>query len=266
MKKVISSLFVCILLVGIANFISIGKEKSLYNSKYIQQNLYDKHEFDWKYMSDINGKKKYKDKKYKSSAGIDVSSHQGKINWKNVKNDGIEFAMIRAGYRGYKEGNIVEDKMFSENISNALQEGIEVGVYFFSQAITTEEAKEEARFVLDLIKDYSIKYPVAFDMEIVGEEDRINNISNKKKTKIAKVFCDEIKNSGYKSMVYGNLSWLGNIIDLTSISQHELWLAQYSHEPHFPYKFSIWQYTDEGNVKGIKGNVDLNLSFEPITK
>lgn len=196
--------------------------------------------------------------------GIDVSSHQGEIDWAKVKADGMDFAIIRVGYRGYGEaGTINKDEYFDRNIQGALENGLKVGVYFFSQAITADEAAEEARFVLDAITGYDISYPVIYDWEhIVGVESaRTYYYEDFDISSFANAFCHEIINAGYDSTVYFNPTYGYLLYDIDEISQHGFWLAQYSDRPSFYYGFLIWQYTNAGSVDGVGTSVDINISF-----
>lgn len=201
--------------------------------------------------------------------GIDVSVYQGTIDWSKVKKDGIDFAMIRAGYRGYgSNGTLVEDSMFSKNILGASTNGIDVGIYFYTQAITVDEAKEEARFVLNLIKKYGIKitYPIAVDTELSTAKPegtgRADNLSKDERTKIVKAFCDTIKDAGYMPMIYANKYWLNENLDMSKLSNYDVWLAHYTNQTDYKGKYTMWQYTDSGNVKGISGNVDKNYGYK----
>ena len=202
------------------------------------------------------------DGKVMSYSGIDVSKFQGEIDWKKVKESGIDFAIIRLGYRGYGEGTLELDEYFEKNIKGATEAGIKVGVYYFSQAINVEEAKEEAEYVLDRIKDYHIDYPVIFDTEdISGVNARANNLTIWERTAVARVFCDVIKAGGYRPMIYSNVRYMLTGIDLTQLDDIERWFAYYSTDSRFPYDFSIFQYSDKGKVDGINGVVDLDISF-----
>ncbi len=201
--------------------------------------------------------------KVTSHKGIDVSKYQGEIDWKKVAADDVEFAIIRVGYRGYGTGAIVLDENFEENIKGATDAGIKVGVYFFSQAINTEEAAEEAKFVLNHIKDYQLDYPIVFDTEdIVNEDSRTEGLTPEELTDITIAFCETIKDADYTPMIYANLRWFTMSLDLTKLENYEKWYAYYDTEMYFPYQISMWQYTESGQVDGINGNVDLNISFE----
>lgn len=211
-----------------------------------------------------NGRIVYNDNTVGYTTGIDVSSFQGDIDWNAVANDGIDFAIIRVGLRGYgKSGNIYEDENARKNLKNAAAAGLNVGVYFYSQAISTEEALEEAEFVLDIIKDYKIDAPVVFDWE--NEPDigmRTDNLDGNTLTECAVVFCERIKQEGYMPAVYFNLTDAYVRYDLDRIKDYVFWYAQHEGEaPKFYYTYSIWQYSDTGKVDGINGNVDLNICF-----
>lgn len=197
-----------------------------------------------------------------SHKGIDVSKHQGEIDWAQVAADGIEFAFIRVGNRGYGTGAIVEDPQFAANIVGASTNGIKVGVYFFSQAITVEEAQEEAKFVLDKIAPYKITCPVVLDVEKVSDsEARMNKISKEQRTANTIAFLEAIEAAGYKSMLYHNMEMGTLMLDMTQLEDYEKWFAYYNKEIYYPYEFGVWQYSDRGKVNGIKGDVDLNISF-----
>ena len=194
--------------------------------------------------------------------GIDVSYYQGKIDWEKVKASGIEFAIIRLGYRGYgQEGKLVEDQMAYENLEGALDAGLKVGVYFFSQAITVEEAVEEAEFVLKRIKVYDITMPVVFDWEYISEEARTAKMDRRTLTDCYKAFCEKIAEAGYTPMAYFNSYQSRQLMYLHELEDYPFWLALYSDRMTYPYRFEMWQYTDSGRVPGIEGNVDINLYF-----
>ncbi len=202
------------------------------------------------------------DGKLISKWGIDVSKYQGNINWKKVKDAGVEFVIIRLGYRGYGwAGKIVYDENFTKNIEGALNAGIEVGVYFFSQAINDAEALEEAQFVLDAIKKYNITYPVVFDTEAIADSlnPRTKNITRERVTKNCQVFCDAIEAAGYDSMIYYNMPWCAKKLDLAALKNYTIWYADYLPFPQTPYIFNMWQYTGTGRIDGIEGDVDINI-------
>ena len=198
--------------------------------------------------------------------GIDVSRWNEEIHWNKVKEAGIEYAIIRAGYRGSVTGALVEDKYFRQNIEGALKAGVPVGLYFFTQATTEVEAVEEASMVLALCKEYDITYPIFIDTEKVGENGRANELDKKKRTAICQAFCETIRNGGYKAGIYASKNWFENQLDMNILSDDiYVWLAQYGDEVTYDRKYHIWQYTSSGRVLGIEGRVDLNLSFiEPV--
>ena len=209
------------------------------------------------------GKMIYKDDKYSSRLGVDVSHHQGKIDWEKVKEDGYEFAIIRIGYRGYgTEGTLKLDNRFHENIKDAQRAGLDVGVYFFAQAINEEEALEEAEFVLKHLKGYKLELPVAYDPEsILYDEARTDDVTGEQFTKNAKVFCKRIRKAGYEPMIYSNMLWEAYELDLEKLSDYPIWYADYEPLPQTPYDFVMWQYTSSGTVDGIKGRGELNIQF-----
>ncbi|MGN0153166.1 MAG: glycoside hydrolase family 25 protein [Lachnospiraceae bacterium] len=195
--------------------------------------------------------------------GIDVSEHQGVIDWAAVAGQ-IDFAFIRLGYRGYTSGGIAMDAYYSANIEGATAQGIPVGVYFYSQATTYEEGVEEANFVLNHLGDYALSYPIVLDREDPMSEDaRTNDLSAEQHTQAALGFLETIKASGRTAMMYTNRMYYSLYLDLEQIYQYPIWYAQYADEPDWPYEFSIWQYTESGTVPGISGPVDLNLEMMP---
>ena len=226
-------------------------------------NKIEKHQYDFTNLaSQSQLMKYYKDGKACSFVGVDVSKYQEYIDFNKVKKAGIDFCMIRVGARGYGTGQLVVDEYFEDNINNALDAGLDVGVYFFSQAITEEEAMEEANLVIEKIKDYDITYPVAFDMEYIeNDTSRVEQLDKSQKTAVTRAFLDTIRNAGYTPMVYGKKEWLIQKLDLVLLSEYDIWLAQYEDIPDYPYKFSMWQYSNKGTVDGISGKVDLNISF-----
>lgn len=205
----------------------------------------------------------YKEGERVSHKGIDVSRYQNKINWEKVADDEVEYAFIRLGIRGYTEGEIMEDDTFQENISGALKNNIDVGVYFFTQAMSVEEAEEEAEFVLESIAPYQVKYPVVIDIEAVTSENaRSSDLTSDERTKYCIAFCDKIKEAGYTPMIYGNLKTFMLLLNIEELEDYDKWFAYYDDKFYFPYEFKIWQYTNQGSVSGIKGDVDLNISFD----
>lgn len=191
--------------------------------------------------------------------GIDVSKWNGTIDWNAVKNSGISYVIIRCGYRGSAEGTLVVDPKYESNIKGASAAGLKVGVYFFTQAINEVEAVEEASMVLDLVKNYKLSYPIFLDVE--GSGGRGDKIDKATRTAVCKAFCQTIQNSGYTAGIYANKSWLESKIDADSLSAYKIWLAQYAAAPTYKGRYNIWQYRSTGNVSGISGNVDMNISY-----
>lgn len=226
-----------------------------------------KNDYDFSVLTYQDSIAQYSDKNgVTAKNGIDVSKHQGKIDWKAVKAAGISYAFIRVGYRGYEAGTIMKDEYCERNLKGAEEAGIDIGVYFYSQAISVEEAEEEAAFVLDCIKDYKIAYPVVFDMEEVNAENvRTASLAAEQKTDITIAFCEKVKAAGHQPMIYGNIEWMMDHVELERLTQYPKWFAQYFNKPFFPYEFEFWQYTCEGTVPGIQGGVDLNLCFADYT-
>lgn len=194
----------------------------------------------------------------RTARGIDVSKFQGSIDWNAVKADGITFAIIRCGYRGYGSGALVEDSTYRANIRGAINAGLKVGVYFYSQAINEEEAVEEASMVLSLVSGYSLPLGVYYDTESVGG-GRANALSASERTACAVAFCETIRNAGYSAGVYSYASWFYNALNFANISKYNIWIAQYRDKLSFSYKYNIWQYTGSGSVNGISKPVDMNI-------
>lgn len=194
----------------------------------------------------------------RTARGIDVSKFQGSIDWNAVKADGITFAIIRCGYRGYGSGALVEDSTYRRNIQGAINAGLRVGVYFYSQAINEAEAVEEASMVLSLVSGYSLPLGVYYDTESVGG-GRANALSAAERTACAVAFCETIRSAGYSAGVYSYASWFYNALNFANISKYNIWIAQYRDTLSFSYKHNIWQYTGSGSVKGISKPVDMNI-------
>lgn len=199
--------------------------------------------------------------------GIDISKHQGIIDWSKVKKTGkVDFAMIRAAYRGYSQGGIYEDSQFIYNVRGAYNNGIKIGLYFYSSAINEIEAIEEANYVLNLINKYGIKnyitYPIVIDVEDF-EGTRNYNLTVQERTNNVKAFCEVIKNAGYKPMIYSYTYFLQNQLYMSQLNSYDVWVADYSDKVNFyTGKYTMWQYTDKGRIDGITENVDLNYGYK----
>lgn len=206
----------------------------------------------------------YEDDNWTSRPGIDVSKYQGTIDWKKVADAGFEFVYIRAGYRGYTKGSLAVDPMFEENILGARRAGLEVGVYFFSQAVDEKEAEEEADFVLDLIAPYRVTLPVVYDPEtITGADSRTDGLSKEQLTANCIAFTKRVEEAGMTPMIYANMIWQAYKLDMGDLRDRLFWYADYEPLPQTPYRYKMLQYTDEAKVDGISENVDLDIEFIP---
>ena len=193
--------------------------------------------------------------------GIDVSQWQGEIDWATVKAAGVEFALIRAGLRGYApEGKLAEDARFRENAEGAIAAGIPVGVYFFSQATTPEEGREEARYCLELVRPYKLDFPVYIDSEYANAQrtGRADGLSKEARTAAVTAFCQEVEGAGYYAGIYASESWFAQ--QLGEVSRYDRWVANWTGKPDVPH--GIWQYSNAGRVDGIATPVDLDEAFQ----
>ena len=208
---------------------------------------------------------------YRMLQGIDVSKHNGVIDWNKVRASGIDFAFIRIAYRGYgSAGSLREDEMARENLLGAKAAGLKVGVYIFSQAVNESEAVEEADFVLGLLRQYSasglpLDLPVIFDPETIRNDvARTDNVTGEQFTENALAFCSRIKEAGYEAGIYSNMIWEDYYFDLSELTEYPVWYADYGSLPQTPYQFTWWQYTEKGHVDGVENAVDRNVWFLPI--
>lgn len=237
-----------------------GKDEWVLISPYLIKNTYD-----FTKMEDKAGLKRYMENGKKVSyVGVDISKQTGSVNFTGLKAAGVDYVMIRLGGRGYTTGQITLDENFKENIEGAIAEGLDVGIYFYSQAISQDEAVQEANFVLQNLEPYrgNIKYPVAFDMEFVAnDEARIDGLSREDRTNIAISFLESVKAAGYIPMLYGDKEWLIMEVDLTKLQNYDVWLTQEADIPDYPYQYAMWQYSSVGVVNGIKGDANLNICF-----
>lgn len=222
-----------------------------------------------KFVIDEEGWMTFIDPNYEYEKGIDVSRFQHEIDWEQVKESGIDFAILRAGLREAVEGGIWEDSAFEEYVEGALENDIGVGVYWYSTALNEEELDEEIEFLTQILEPYEITYPVVFDMEPYDQEEdggRISVLSRQEKTDLANLFCDKMESLGYDTMIYGNLNWLYNDLDFSQIANREIWYAAYQSKPAMPDRFTMWQYSNQGIIPGIDTSVDLNIYIKEKVK
>ena len=194
-----------------------------------------------------------------SSPGVDVSAHQGEIDWAAVRNSGIEFAIIRLGYRGYGSGKLVEDEYARKNLQGAKEAGLKIGAYFFSQALNIQETDEEIQFMLNLLADVELDMPLVLDWEIPAEDARTKNMDARTLTDIQLHFCGQMRKMGYQPMIYFNWHQSENLYYLSEMEEYPFWLALYQDRMTYPWKVEMWQWTSSGKVPGINGDVDINV-------
>lgn len=221
---------------------------------------------DYSKIRSISGKYSYEDDNYTSMFGIDVAEFQQEIDWRKVKDDSVEFAYIRLGRRGATKGDLYIDERFEANYKGARDNGIKVGVYFFSQALDEKEAIEEAHYVLSALENKKIDLPIAYDLEEVFLEDglvsRIALLDKEQLTRNAIAFTNEIKKFGHEVIIYTYPYWLANFYDLDEIRDIPMWYAQYDvKKPEIDNPIMIWQYSNTGTINGISKDTDLNIMF-----
>lgn len=228
-----------------------------------------KNQYDMKKFIIRDGLTRYDDAK--AGIGVDVSEYQGDIDWAAVKDAGIDFAILRVGYRGMTQGLLNEDSCFEQNFAGARDAGLDVGVYFYSQAVTEAEARAEAEFVLQTLDQRELTYPVVFDWEsptpregLPADSLRAYGMSGEAVTKIGTAFCERVKEAGYTPCVYFNKYQAYNFFDLDQWKDYDMWYAEYARLPSMYYNYRMWQYTSEGEVPGIDGGVDVNICFKPF--
>jgi len=197
----------------------------------------------------------------KTVPGIDVSAYQGDVDWPEVAASGVKFAFVRLGYRGYADGSLKEDAYARKNLEGASAAGIPVGAYFFSQAISVEEAEAEAAYALEILAGTELDLPLVFDWEYVSDEARTGQVDRETLTECTLAFCRAVENAGYKAMIYFNIYQSQELLELEALTEYAWWLAKYDMETPFPCRVDVWQYTDVGSIPGIRGNVDINLLF-----
>ena len=196
--------------------------------------------------------------------GIDVSAYQGDIDWVAVKNSGVDFAIIRAGYRGSSVGALVQDSYFMQNLEGAKAAGIKVGVYFFTQAVNEVEAVEEASAVIAMIGDYKLDYPIFIDTEGAGGAGRADGLDKETRTAVCAAFCQTVENEGFIPGVYASRNWYYNNLNASELEDYIIWEAEYVGTNVYTGKYDMWQYTSSGAVDGINTRVDLDISYIEI--
>lgn len=194
-----------------------------------------------------------------SKFGIDISRHNGKIDWNAVKSSGVDYVIIRCGYRGSSSGALITDQNFQSNIKGATAAGLKVGIYVFSQAINEVEAVKEASLAVSLAKGYKLTYPIFIDTESSG--GRADKIDVATRTAVVNAFCQTVQSAGYQAGIYASKSWFETKLSMGSIGNYRIWLAQYAAAPTYSGRYDMWQYSSKGTISGINGKVDLNLSY-----
>ncbi|MDO4334105.1 MAG: glycoside hydrolase family 25 protein [Eubacteriales bacterium] len=245
---------------NILHFVDVfGQEYEVWIEPDIEMHEYDLNAFRW----EENRMTYVGDEDFTYRQGLDVCHHHETIDWKKVKEAGFDFVFIRLGYRGYgQEGVIRLDREFEENIKNAGEEGFDIGVYFYAQAVNEEEAREEAEFVLENLEGHELQLPVVYDPEnVLDAEARTDDVTGEQFTKNAVVFCEMIKAAGYQPAIYCNMLWQAYKLDLAQFSEYPIWYADYEPQPQTPYRFEFWQYTNTATVDGIEGPVDLDIQL-----
>ncbi len=193
--------------------------------------------------------------------GIDVSRFQGDVDWAAVKAAGVEFVFVRLGSRNSQDGTLVEDSKAKENLAGAKAAGLQIGAYFFSQAVSAAEAEAEAALALEILGDTPLDLPLAYDWEVYNTAGRTENMTEAVLLSCVETFCKKVEAAGYAPMVYFNLELSKTLLDPEKVAAYPFWFAQYADAPELPCKMEFWQYSDCGTVPGIQGDVDLNLWF-----
>ncbi len=225
--------------------------------------------YDFTNLKITNGKMAYYQDGEKSSwLGVDLSKSNGDVDFEALEDAGVDFVMLRLGSRGYETGLVTLDENFVNNITKAQSAGLEVGVYFFSQAVNEEEAVEEAEFVIANLVPYKISYPVAFDMEYISnDESRIDSLDEESRTQIAQAFLSRIETEGYRPILYGNKDWLlGAVQPEKLLTGYDVWLNDASSVPDYPYQFKMWKYGAPQRIDGVGGTASYTISFVDYTR
>jgi GH25 family lysozyme M1 (1,4-beta-N-acetylmuramidase) len=246
-----------ILLAGNGTYQFVPIKDTIPQNSYQQENLEILESGEYRYLE--NGA-------VTSYKGIDVSSHQGRIDWEKVAADGVEFAFIRALYRGYgASGKLMEDERFDSNMSGAIDAGIPVGIYVYTQAITQEEILEEAQLAITKAAKYTDNCRIVVDVEkVMDSEGRMNGLTVSERTELVALFCETVEEAGYTPMVYCNMEMAVLMLDMEKLKDYDIWFAAYTDTLYYPYDYCLWQYSEKGTVDGIEGDVDLDLSFTEI--
>ena len=262
-KKILLIIPVILMIVLVMGLITILKKCT--GNTIGEPEIIENIQIDYTKLQKIDDRYIYEDEHYSSCFGIDVSTFQGDIDWKKVKEDGVEFVFIRIGRRGATTGLIYEDDEFEKNYKGAKENGIKIGVYFFSQAITEKEAKEEAQWVVKQLKGKEIDLPVVYDLEEVYLEDetpRTDSITGETATKNALAFLETIEKNHHTGMLYTSLYWSEYYYDMEQLSSYPIWYAQYGSDvPELDIPISIGQYSNQGSIDGISEKTDLNIRF-----
>ena len=248
----LGALLLLALILHFGNFATEPPEDTTPASTSLEENPYSPSDFEYKdgYLTcTVPG----------ARLGIDISEHQQSVDWEQVKAAGVEFVMIRAGYRGYTEGKLFRDSRFLPHLAEAREAGLDVGIYFFSQATTPEEARAEAKFLLTMLKNAPAEMGIAFDWEYISADARTGNVDGQTMTDCAITFCQTIADGGYTPIVYFNQHQALEQYYLEDLIDYDFWLAMYTDEMTFPYRVDLWQYTEDGTVPGIDSPVDINL-------
>lgn len=206
--------------------------------------------------------------KQESFTGVDVSAFQHDVDWNQVKASGVQFAMLRLGYRGWgSKGTLVEDEYIRQNLAGTAAAGLPIGVYFFSQATTLDEVLEEIEFMLSILGDYRLDYPIVLDWEVPeAAEARTRSVDRRTLTNMLRFFCDEMSGRGFDPMIYFNWTQSSRMLYLNELEDYPFWLALYQDRMTYPFRIDMWQYTSTGHVPGIEGEVDLNLYIPDLRK
>ena len=247
---------------GKEGYIAVTDEKGTKKYYEVIESL-PKNDYDFENcLLNENGKLSYKDNKREAIRGVDLSKYNGTVDFAKLKEAGVGFAMLRLGSRGYGTGKIALDEKFVEYAQNAQLAGIQIGAYFYSQAINEAEAIEEANYIVGAVSGFNVKYPIAIDIEKVsGDEARTDKLTSKERTSIVKSFCDAVKGYGYKPVIYADKNMLVAGLELEELADYDVWLSDDHTPTDYPYRFSMWQYDKKGVIDGITGDIDLDLSF-----